>query len=166
MKLQVQIEGIMRSVEIEPHGDGEFRALLDGTGPAARAIETGAGTLVILLADRAFDARVSQEGGNLLVRCAGWEFRVQIRDPRAWRAGNRTALEAAGPQRVVAPMPGKVVRVLVSAGQAVEAGQGLVVVEAMKMQNEVRAPKSGHVERVLVSEGQAVRTQEALLVIS
>jgi biotin carboxyl carrier protein len=63
-------------------------------------------------------------------------------------------------------MPGKVVRVLVAAGDQVEAGRGLVVVEAMKMQNEIRAPKSGRVERVLVVEGQAVRTQEALLIIA
>jgi biotin carboxyl carrier protein len=100
------------------------------------------------------------------VRCAGRDFRVQVRDPRSWRAGRRGALAAAGPQQVLAPMPGKVVRLLVSAGETVEAGRGLVVVEAMKMQNEIRAPKSGRVERVLVVEGQAVRSQETLLVIA
>ena len=62
-------------------------------------------------------------------------------------------------------MPGKVVRVLVHAGDQVEVGRGLVVVEAMKMQNEIRAPKSGRIERILVGEGQTVRSQEALLVI-
>jgi biotin carboxyl carrier protein len=166
MKLQVRVAGATRSVEIQPHAEREFAARLDGKEIAARAIETGAGTYSILLAGRAFDARVSQEGDHLLVSCAGSDFRVRVHDPRAWRAGGRTALEAAGLQRVVAPMPGKVVRLLVSAGQTVEVGQGLVVVEAMKMQNEVRAPKGGKVERVLVVEGQAVRTQEALLIIT
>jgi biotin carboxyl carrier protein len=63
-------------------------------------------------------------------------------------------------------MPGKVVRVLVKPGEEVEAGQGLVVVEAMKMQNAVRSPKSGTVERVLVAEGQAVNAGEVLAVIA
>jgi pyruvate carboxylase subunit B len=63
-------------------------------------------------------------------------------------------------------MPGKVVRVLVAAGEAVEARQGLVVVEAMKMQNEIRAPKSGLVDRVFVREGQAVTSGEPLVSIA
>jgi len=67
---------------------------------------------------------------------------------------------------VIAPMPGKVVRVLVRAGEAVEAGKGVVVVEAMKMQNEVRSPKSGKVERLLVSEGQTVAAGEVLAIVT
>jgi biotin carboxyl carrier protein len=63
-------------------------------------------------------------------------------------------------------MPGKVVRVLVKPGEEVEAGQGIVVVEAMKMQNAVRSPKIGTVERVLVAEGQAVNAGEVVAVIA
>jgi biotin carboxyl carrier protein len=63
-------------------------------------------------------------------------------------------------------MPGKVVRVLVKAGDQVEAAQGLLVVEAMKMQNEIRSPKGGTVERVLVKEGQAVNAGEVLCVVA
>lgn len=63
-------------------------------------------------------------------------------------------------------MPGKVIRVLVAAGDRVEAGQGLMVVEAMKMQNEIRSPKSGSVERLVAKEGQAVTAGEVLCVIS
>jgi biotin carboxyl carrier protein len=59
-------------------------------------------------------------------------------------------------------MPGKIVRVLVRGGQKVEAGQGLIVVEAMKMQNEIRSPKTGTVERLLVKEGQPVNAGEVL----
>jgi len=66
---------------------------------------------------------------------------------------------------VTAPMPGKIVRVLVKAGETVEAGQGILVVEAMKMQNEVRSPKSGTVERLLVSENQAVGAGDVLAVV-
>src|SRR5258705_4794768 len=65
-------------------------------------------------------------------------------------------------QQILAPMPGKIIRVLVQAGEKVEAGQGLLVVEAMKMQNEIRSPKSGTVERLLVKEGQPVNAGEIL----
>jgi biotin carboxyl carrier protein len=62
-------------------------------------------------------------------------------------------------------MPGKVIRILVSAGETVEADQGLVVVEAMKMQNEIRAPKAGRIERIFIREGQAVAAGEVLVTI-
>jgi biotin carboxyl carrier protein len=175
MKVEIQIDGVKRTVEIEALGAGEFRARLDGQTIAADAVETGTSSYSILLDGRAFEARVFHEGpgepgnneaNNLLVHCAGMEFRVQVRDPRSWRTSRRSALEATGSQQVLAPMPGKIVRVLVAAGETVQAGQGLVVVEAMKMQNEIRAPKSGRVERMLVAEGQAVRTQETLMVIT
>jgi biotin carboxyl carrier protein len=89
-------------------------------------------------------------------------------DPRQWRS-QKTArgggVEAEGRQEIKAPMPGKIVRVLAKAGDAVEAGQGLLVVEAMKMQNEIKAPKTGKVEKVLVAEGQAVNAGETMAVI-
>ena len=71
----------------------------------------------------------------------------------------------SGPARIVAPMPGRLVRVLVSTGQDVQAGQGLVVVEAMKMENEIRAPRSGRVKDVPAREGQAVEAGALLVVV-
>ena len=90
------------------------------------------------------------------------ESQARIGDPRQWRRYRGVMAEAQGRQRLTAPMPGKVVRLLVAAGDAVEAGQGIVVVEAMKMQNEVRSPKSGTVEALLVTEGEAVDAGETL----
>jgi biotin carboxyl carrier protein len=87
-------------------------------------------------------------------------------DPRSWSGRRHAGSEAEGRQQIVAPMPGKIVRVLVIAGDRVEAGQGLLVVEAMKMQNEIRSPKSGTVESVQVEEGQAVNAGEVLCVVS
>jgi biotin carboxyl carrier protein len=83
-------------------------------------------------------------------------------DPRAWRGRKQGAIEVEGRQEILAPMPGKIVRVLVAVGESVEAGQGLLVVEAMKMQNEIRSPKNGKVERLLAKEGQAVNAGEVL----
>ena len=168
MKYEIQIEGNTRAIEVQQNGNGAFRAHIEGQAVSVDAVEIAPDAWSILLDGRSFEARVSCDGSDdgLLVRCAGADFRVQVRDPRSWRAGRHSALEASGPQRVLAPMPGKIVRVLVAAGDEIEAGRGLVVVEAMKMQNEIRAPKSGRIERVLVVEGQAVRTQEALVIIA
>jgi biotin carboxyl carrier protein len=90
------------------------------------------------------------------------EYTAEVVDPRAWRGRKHGAMEAEGRQPVTAPMPGKVVRLLVKEGDAVEVGQGLIVVEAMKMQNEVRSPKSGKVERLVAKENQAVNAGEVL----
>src|SRR5271169_5276124 len=91
--------------------------------------------------------------GEMLVN--GVPLAVEVFDPRSLR-GRQAGASSEGRQEVAALMPGKVVRVLVEAGDSVEAGQGLVVIEAMKMQNEVRSPKRGIVERLLVSEGQTI----------
>jgi biotin carboxyl carrier protein len=100
--------------------------------------------------------------GTLTLQTGPEEFTAEVIDPRAWSGRRHTAVEAEGRQQIVAPMPGKVVRLLVKAGDAVEAGQGLLVMEAMKMQNEIRSPKSGVVERLLATEGQAVNAGEVL----
>ncbi len=71
-------------------------------------------------------------------------------------------MEVEGRQQIIAPMPGKVIHLLVKAGDAVQAGQGIAVIEAMKMQNEIRSPKSGKVERVTAKEGQNVSAGEVL----
>jgi biotin carboxyl carrier protein len=90
---------------------------------------------------------------------------VEVVDPRRLvRAGHELELE--GRQEISAPMPGKVVRVMVEQGKPVETGQGILVLEAMKMQNEVRSPKSGMLERLLVQEGQAVNAGETLAVVA
>lgn len=99
------------------------------------------------------------------MQTGGLEFVAEVIDPRSWRGRRHGGAEAEGRQQITAPMPGKVVRLLVKAGDTVEAGQGLLVVEAMKMQNEIRSPKRGEVERVLVVEGQAVNAGEVLCAV-
>ncbi len=174
MKYEVIVDGTSRSLEIESGESGRLRVHLDKKVFDADAVEIVPGTFSILINGRVFEAEVLPgEGssitsgkGTLSVRCAGRDFAVELRDPRAWRGSRSGVLAAEGRQQVTAPMPGKIVRVLVAAGDAVEAGQGLLVVEAMKMQNEIRAPKSGKIERVFVSEGQAVSAGDPLVVVA
>jgi len=169
MKLAIELGGKMRSVEIAPNGarsNGRVLCAIDGRAVEADAIEVTPGIFSILIEGASFEVRVEPSVAGVRITIGGNEYSARIRDPRQWRRNRGAAIEAEGSQRVIAPMPGKVVRVLVKAGEAVEAGKGILVVEAMKMQNEVRSPKSGKVERILVKEGQAVSAGEALAVVT
>jgi biotin carboxyl carrier protein len=103
---------------------------------------------------------------GLRVAANGYEYSAAVENPRALKKNRAGASEAQGRQKIVAPMAGKIVRTLVKVGDVVEGGQGLVIVEAMKMQNEVRSPKSGTVERVGVVEGQTVNPGDVLAVVA
>lgn len=107
------------------------------------------------------------EGGAWVFAALGERFHVEVTDERTRQIKAFTAAGASPPQGgvVTAPMPGLVVRVGVEEGQRVEAGQGLVVVEAMKMENELRAPHAGVVARVHVTAGQPVEKGAALVTL-
>jgi biotin carboxyl carrier protein len=118
----------------------------------------------VLIDGRSYEARIELANGAVLVFIDGHRFEVEIRDPRRWsRQGRKSGV--AGRLDVAAPMPGKVVRLLVAPGDTVEAGQGLLVVEAMKMQNEMKAPKAGRVIALAAQAGATVAAGEVLAVI-
>jgi biotin carboxyl carrier protein len=145
----------------------DWRVTLDGKQVAVDAAEIAPNTLSILLDGQSFEINVTPSTDGKLKLLAGTqEFIAEVIDPRTWSGRRHGNVEAQGRQQVVAPMPGKVVRLLVQAGDHVEAGQGLLVVEAMKMQNEIRSPKSGTVERILAKEGQPVNAGEILCIVS
>ncbi|HTW23194.1 MAG TPA: biotin/lipoyl-containing protein [Candidatus Baltobacteraceae bacterium] len=169
MTLTIEIGGKAHTVEIRSqaaHTNGRVAWVVNGRAIDADAVEVSPGIYSILIGGNSFEARVERDPGGLRITIAGREYQARIRDPRVWRRNRGSAAEAEGQQSVVAPMPGKVIRVLVKAGDEVEAGKGVCVVEAMKMQNEVRSPKSGKVERLLVSEGQTVGAGEVLAIVS
>jgi biotin carboxyl carrier protein len=122
---------------------------------------------------RSYEVAVAERGsGDLLVSVNGRSMPVRA-SLAAGRAGNRATRTAgrrdgdisAGPHRVVAPMPGRIAKVLVKVGDAVAARQGLVVVEAMKMENELRSPRAGTVVEIRVVEGARVESQALLVVV-
>jgi biotin carboxyl carrier protein len=92
-------------------------------------------------------------------------FEIELSDPRSLRSRNKGAMDEAGPRKIVAPMPGRVVRVLVTENSPIEAGQGLVVVEAMKMQNEIKSPKKGMVKKIMTTSGAAVNPGDVLAIV-
>jgi biotin carboxyl carrier protein len=167
MKYEIKINGAKRSVEFSPQTkDAALSTFtVDGRAIEADAARISPYAYSIIVGGQSFELTVEELPEGLLVRTNGREFRVDIVDPRSWRRRHGAGIELEGRQHLLAPMPGKVVRVLVATGQKVEAGQGLLVIEAMKMQNEVRSPKSGTIEK-LAREGQTVNAGEILAIVS
>jgi len=115
------------------------------------------GIYSLLVDDASYEVFIDeQESDNLAVHLVKRSFRIRATDIRRHRAVNDVAAATDGVVRIVAPIPGRVSRVLVEAGQQVERGAGIIVVEAMKMENELRAPRDGLVATVEVEEGQGV----------
>ena len=133
-------ECVERDYSASPAGDGAWSILIDGRSYAAKLLGEGE------------------------VSINGRVFQVEVFDPRGPR-GRRAAGERSGPQVVTTSMPGRVVRVLVTPGQQVAAGQRLIVVEAMKMQNEMKAPRAGRVVSVEAEAGATVSAGDILVVI-
>jgi biotin carboxyl carrier protein len=162
-----------RTVTLQRQGEG-WRVSVDGAAFDVHAAEVDGRALSLLVggtagpgSGRSVPAVVvpGRAPGDLQVAVHGRTIPVQVvADERSRRRG-AGAGEASGPQRITAPMPGKVVRVLVTPGEAVQARQGLVVVEAMKMENELRAARAGRVVSVSVVEGQSVDAGAVLAVV-
>jgi biotin carboxyl carrier protein len=159
-----------RQVRVVRQGD-RLLVTVDGRDYVLDVRQVGEHTLSLLLAGhqgtaRSVEASVSSEGaGAFEVRLGGLRIPVQVQNGRGPGARGRHGGGAGGPMRVTAPMPGKIVRVLVEPGDDVRARQGLVVIEAMKMENELRAARDGRVRVVAVEEGQSVDAGAVLVEI-
>ena len=149
MRWQILVDG--RPVEIDPQNLESVR-------------EVEPGVYSVLLKGRSFEVRAVTAPDGLHVHTGGQRFTVEVRDPRDASRHSRAAV-GSGRQNISTPMPGKVVRLLVSEGDAVDAGQGLVVVEAMKMQNEMKASRAGRVVEVRVRDGETVGAGDTLVVL-
>jgi biotin carboxyl carrier protein len=103
--------------------------------------------------------------GTIRILLEGKSYECSVRDPRSLRATTRTGQSQTGEQKLTASMPGKVVRVLAKENDAISTGQGILVIEAMKMQNEVRSPKPGRLKKVMVREGANVNAGQVLAIL-
>jgi len=170
VRFEIEAAGAAHALDVTQEG-GFWRVLVDGR--AWRTSMVRAGDRWSLLVHEPGQApSVARSYDVAFEPGAGGAWRVHVNGD-AVPAGLRTSAQRlkrhagadAGDGRVVAPMPGRVVKVLVAPGARVEARQGLVVVEAMKMENELRAPKAGVVREVRVVEGASVEAQAVLVVI-
>ena len=174
MTFEIEINGRLRAVVVEPikgldHAGPRFRVTLDGRTRVVDVRRLGARGLSLLLPEEgqaSHDVALAPAGrtGEWVVHLADGALRAVVDGRRGLGAGGASG-EMTGEQRVVAPMPGRVVRVLVAPGDEVAARQGLVVVEAMKMENELGSPKAGRVKDVQVAPGAAVEAGRVLVIV-
>jgi biotin carboxyl carrier protein len=165
MTYDVIVDGKTHHVELM-HGEKTWLCKVDGQDLEVDAALTARDVLSILVDGKAYEIKRERSlQGELHMVIGSARYAVDVQDPRSLRTRRAVAGSEAGPQRVKAPMPGKIVRILVSEGDEVKAGQGVIVMEAMKMQNEMKSPKDGRVQRILTAEGSAVNAGDALAII-
>lgn len=143
-------------------------ALIDGRRYELEVRRPSAGVYLLLVGHKVFECRVGRTGARrdqLEVHLGGHAHTVTLTDPKRLRGAKASGASADGAAQLVAPMPGKVVRVLVEQGAQVRAGDGIVVVEAMKMQNEMKSPRAGTVKELHAATGATVNAGEVLAVI-
>lgn len=171
MKLDLEIDGRVRTVELERgETDGQYRVTLDGDPLDVQARLLRPGLLSLVVAGRSYrvvreDDAPAGNGGGASVVFSGGQFSYHVEDPRSLKARRAHGGGSDGPRVIKASMPGRVVRILAARDQEVEEHQGVVVIEAMKMQNELKSPKAGKVAEMRVAAGDTVSAGDVLAVI-
>ena len=163
MLYDVTIDGKNYRLDLN-RADGRWSCRLDGRDLEVDAVLARPDVLSLRIGNLAYEVKSERVANDLHLWVGSTRFAVEVRDPRSLRSRARAG-DDRGPRKVVAPMPGKVVRLLVSEGDEVESGRGVAVVEAMKMQNEIKSPKRGTVRKILVSEGAAVNAGDVLAIV-
>jgi biotin carboxyl carrier protein len=165
VKLELEIDGKIMEAEFSST-DGTAQLSHEGKIYRAVVSEPEPGIFVILFNDRVYRCALDRlPDGGLEVNVGGRRIPVAARDKKHLRGKPGAAAGGGGRATLSAPMPGKVVRILLGIGDEVAAHQGVLIVEAMKMQNEVQSPKAGKVVDICVSEGQTVDGAQKLAVI-
>jgi len=154
------------NVEIEEVDEHLYRVVVDGSELLVDGRKTGRTNYSLIIDKRSFEVDVDVTEDEYRVLADGRSYHVRLVDERKLRLGGlQSGIELHGRQQIAVPMPGKIVAVLVAQGDRVEKGQGLVIVEAMKMENEVRSPITGEVKEIRIKAGETVEAGKVLLVV-
>lgn len=167
MKLRAELAGQKFAVTLQREGE-KISAEVEGRQYDLEVHESGAGTYLFLHKARVFSFRVEgrpESGKTINVVVGTTHYPVTLVDPKRLRGASSVGAHADEAARIVAPMPGKVVRLLVAVGEKVAAGAGIVVVEAMKMQNELKSPKAGVVVALNAEVGVTVNSGDVLAIV-
>jgi biotin carboxyl carrier protein len=164
--VQIEIDGKLRRLDLARRGaDGAWLGTLDGDPIEIDARLIQPGILSLVVQGHSFRCVLDEGPIESAIQTEGERFLFSIEDPRCLTAQRRKAGASGGQQIVKAPMPGRIIRLLVQSGDEVAAHQGVVVIEAMKMQNELKAPRAGKVAEIRTEAGATVAAGEVLLLI-
>lgn len=170
-KYEISVGGKTHKVEVEPaagsekNGEVDYRIRLDGREIPVSCVPLSGGFLSLVVNGQSFAVQCERRADTLQVTIRGATYECTVSDPRSLRARKKLGVADSGEQKLTASMPGKVVRIIAAVGDQIKAGQGILVIEAMKMQNEVRSPKDGHLKKLLAREGANVIAGEVLAII-
>ncbi len=166
MRLKAQTADTEHALSLK-HGDGRVTAEIDTRGYELEVQELSNGVWLLIDGTKVYRCRVDskRDAGKFEVSVHGRTYDITVIDPKRLRSAHNAAGHDHGAAEIVSPMPGKVVRVLVEAGATVELGAGIMVVEAMKMQNELKSPKAGIVASINAEAGATVNAGDVLAVI-
>jgi biotin carboxyl carrier protein len=164
MIYEVIVGGKPHRLELEKSAGG-WECRLDDLPIHIDALIPRRDVLSLLVDGRAYEIKREQTDTDLHMWVGSTRFAVELHDPRSLRSRKKAAGDEKGPRKILAPMPGRIVRLLVAENSDVEAGQGIVVVEAMKMQNEIKSPKKGVVRQILATPGAAVNPGDVLAIV-
>jgi len=159
----IDINGSSFRLELN-RGEGRWSCRLDGDEVEVDAVLVRPDVLSLRIGNEVYEVKFERVASETHLWVGSACFAAEVRDPRSLRGGSR-AVEDHGPKKLTAPMPGKIVRVLLREGDDVEVGCGVLVVEAMKMQNEIKSPKNGRIQKLLVREGAAVNSGDVLAIV-
>jgi biotin carboxyl carrier protein len=163
MTYDVTIEGKNYRIELN-HSEGHWQCRLDESPIEIDAVLARRDVLSIIMNGKAYEVKRERTPTDMHLWVGSSRYAATVRDPRSLRS-RASADDGRGPRKLIAPMPGKVVRVLVEENAEVDVGQGLLVVEAMKMQNEIKSPKKGVVRKMVAAEGASVSAGDVLAVV-
>lgn len=165
MTYDVVVDGKTHRVELT-RGKQTWQCAIDGQPLEVDATLTARDVLSLLIGDKQYEIKRERSlRGELHMVIGSARYAVDVQDPRSLRTRRSAAGSEAGPQKLAAAMPGKIVRILVKEKDEVKAGQPVLVMEAMKMQNEMKSPKDGRVQKILTAEGSTVNAGDTLAVI-
>ena len=164
VKFEAQLDGTVIPVEVTGAG-GRYHLILGSEELEVDARPTGGGGWSLLIGHASTAADVTEEEGSYVVYVEGEAYTIRIEEETRYIIRTRGGSAGAGGQVLKAPMPGRVVLVEVAVGQAVQPGDGLVILEAMKMENEFKATVSGTVKEIRVESGQIVNPGDVLLIV-
>ncbi|HSY66058.1 MAG TPA: acetyl-CoA carboxylase biotin carboxyl carrier protein subunit [Terriglobales bacterium] len=164
MVYDVTIDGKGFRLELERAETG-WQCRLNDREVKIDAVLTRRDVLSVLIDGKAYEIKREHTAADTHLWVGSVRYLAELRDPRSLRGRRGAGADDKGPKKILAPMPGKVIRVLIDQGQPIEAGQSILVVEAMKMQNEIKSPKKGTMQKIMAVEGATVNAGDVLAIV-